>query len=156
MPSWDRRFLVRGKEREESGKARLPTPRGGEILPPGASRRRVLWSALIGLPGWALVAFVFWEALKEPTELALPLALWVGFLVLAGLAAFAWSRYARRAAPVERKRAATGRAEGDPVRGPLQTMDALGRKIEVDPGASRARVIVVQVDGETKTVREGS
>ncbi len=156
MPRWDSRFLVRGKERDESGEAWLPTPRGGEILPPGASRPRLLWSALIGLPGWAVVAFVFWEALKEPTELVLPLALWVGFLALAGLSAFAWSRYARRPGVVERKRTATGRDERDLVRGPLQTMDALGRKIEVDSGASTARVIVVQVDGETKTVRESS
>ena len=156
MPRWDRRFLVRGKEREESGEGRLSTPRGGGILPPGASRPRVIWSALVGLPGWAAVGFVFWEALKQPAELVFPLALWIGFLALAALTGLAWTRYAKRPAVVERKRAATGREAGGPIREPFQVRDALGREIRVDSGASTARVVVVRVEGETKTVSEGS
>lgn len=148
--------LPRERKRVESGGDQLPSPRGGEIVPPGASRRRILWSALVGLPGWLVVGVVFWEALKQPTDLVLPLALWIGFLVLAGLTAFGWARYAKRPSVVERKRAASGRdaavADGEL----FQTRDALGQEIQVDPGASAARVLMVRVEDGTKTIREGS
>ena len=156
MSRSSRTVLLREKERTDPALNRLSSSRGGEILPPGASRRRVIWSALVGLPGWAAVGFVFWEALKQPAELVFPLALWIGFLALAALTGLAWTRYAKRPAVVERKRAATGREAGGPVREPFQVRDALGREIRVDSGASTARVVVVRVEGETKTVSEGS
>lgn len=151
-----RTVLLREKERTDPEVHRLSSPRGGEIMPPGASRRRVLWSAIVGLPGWGVVAFVFWEALKQPSEMFIPLTLWIVMILLATLATLGWSRYSKRPGVVQRKRVATGREAGDPVKELVQTRDALGRDIEVDPSASTARVIVVRVQGDTKTVREGT
>lgn len=148
--------LPRERKRVESGGGQLPSPRGGEIVPPGASRRRILWSALVGLPGWAVVVFILWKALKQPTELVLPLSLWVGLLVLLGLIALSWACYAKRPSVVERKRVAAGREVGVLDGELLRRKDALGRELKVDPGASTARVLVVRVEGGTKTVRESS
>ena len=155
MPKWPGPILVRGKDRKGANGDRLSTPRSGEILPPGASRRGVLWSALIGLPGWAIIVFVFWKALAQPDQLLFSLALWLGCLLVVGLGTLAWSRYTHRARVEARKVRESGRDENTPRNELFQTRDALGRMIEVDPGASTAQVVTVRIDGEVKTFGGG-
>lgn len=148
-----REVSLRQKGRKGSNGERLSTPRHGEILPPGATRRPRLWLVIVGVPGWAVVAFVFWKALEQPSEFIFPLAVWIGCLLVVGLGTLVWSRYARRAKVVARKRAATGRGEGRSIEELLLTEDALGREIRLEEGASEARVVMVRVEGTTKSLR---
>lgn len=130
------------------------TPRRSEITPPGGKSRPILWSALIGLPGWIVVALVFWQALKQPTELVFSLLVWIGCFVVVGLATLGWSRYARRPGVHSRKIAASGRNQRTPSETLIQDEDALGRSIELDPKASKARVVRVKIERETKVLRK--
>ena len=155
MARWSHPVPVEGRERTGPRGGALPDPRKGEIIPPGAARRSLLWYLLVGIPGWAVVGFVFWEALKQPSQLIFSLLLWIGCLLLIGLATFAWSRYVRGARVVARKRRASGRDEPAPYRALFQATDALGKEIEVDPAARTARVVTVRLEGETKSLKVG-
>lgn len=155
MPRWSRPVLLRGKERKGSNGDRLSTPRGGEILPPGSSRHSVLWSVLVGLPGWAIIVFVFWKALAQPDQLVFSLAVWVASLVVIGLATLAWSRYTQLARVRAEKVRQSGRDETTALWELFQEKDALGREIRLEAGASTAQVVTVTVDCEVKTFSRG-
>jgi hypothetical protein len=131
----------------------MSTPRHGEILPPGASRHTTTWSLLVGLPGWGLIGFVFWQAAKEPLELFFLIIIWIASLVLLGIAIFLWSRYAKRRKVQVRKVIASGRSDSTLPEKLLLKKDALGRNIRVQPKAQQARIVRVQIEGETKTFR---
>jgi len=155
MPRRSRPILLRRKERKGSNGDRLSTPRGGELLPPGASRRGVLWLALIGLPGWAIVVVVFWKALAQPDQLIFSLVVWLAILIVVGLATLAWSRYTELVRVRARKVRQSGRDETTPLWELLLTKDALGREIRMEPEAPTAQVVTVMIDGEVKTFRGG-
>lgn len=155
MPRRSRPILLRRKERKGSNGDRLSTPRGGELLPPGASRRGVLWLALIGLPGWAIVVVVFWKALAQPDQLIFSLVVWLAILIVVGLATLAWSRYTQRVRVRARKVRQSGRDETTPSWELLLTKDALGREIRMESEAPTAQVVTVMIDGEVKTFRGG-
>lgn len=155
MPRWSSPVHLLKRARKGSNGDRLSTPRGGELLPPGASRRSVLWSALVGLPGWMIIVFVFWKALAQPDQLVFSLLLWLASLVAIGLATLAWSRYTQLARVRAEKVRQSGRDETIALWELFQEKDALGREIRLEAGVSTAQVVTVTVDSEVKTFSRG-
>ena len=125
----------------------LPTPRRGEILPPGASRRPRWRSALTAIPAWLIFGYIWWRALvDEQQQLYSGAMLWATCVALTGVVILAWVAWNRA---LSRHRIAEFGGRKLRASGPIDfSTDALGRPVVVAEGAPTSRLLEVDlVDG---------
>lgn len=110
------------------------------------------WSA----PAWGIVAFAWFMAVtRQPSELLLGLGIGLGALVAAWIVITAWVAHNRGLA--RRREAQRGGRRGAPDVPLVIERDARGRHVDVSPAAVDARVVVVSVADDRKSVSaEGS
>lgn len=107
----------------------------------------IAWS----VPAWAIVGFAWFMAItRQPTQLLVGLGIGVGALVVAWVVVTAWVAHNRSLA--HRREAERGGRRGAPDVPLVIERDARGRHVRVAPEAGGARVVVVSVEGDQKSI----
>jgi hypothetical protein len=139
------------REWSPSGHHPLPTRRGGEILPPGASRRGRWSNAASAIPAWIILGLIWWRAIVEqPDQLAVGALIWAGCAVFTLLVIVGWVAWNRALA--HRRELRYGGRSGAPVGDIDYRTDALGRAVVTATGARSARHLKADVSGDVKKI----
>jgi hypothetical protein len=121
-------------------------------VPPGMRMTYPRWKVrLIGLFGWLAVIAVWYLGIRQGlSNMADSLLLILAIVVAVSAVIFSWVFHNKHLA--HRREARYGGRKGAPDRPLVLEYDALGRKIELDPGSHDARLLEVSVSGDLKRI----
>ena len=133
-----------GTPDDGGGRERIQTPPGMRLP---ATWRLIAW----GIPAWSIFGAVWYLGItRQPGSVLTGLAVAAASIVVTGLLITGWVRHNKALA--RRREATRGSRKAAPDRRIRVHEDALGRRVEIAPGADVAREVTVRVEGGVKRI----